>query len=800
MAAEQPVAPIPGWGQMAKGMLPASGEAGPRGGWFGGASRAELEERLTGRALAWIGGLALIAGAVFFVSLAFSRGWIGPEARVILGLAGGLFAFGLGAWLFEQERQRTVAHVLVAVGLGAVSVSLMAATRLYALIPVELGLAAALIVAVLAAALAIRANTQVVAGFGLLAVMAAPPLMGASPDLVTMAFLAAALVGTTAIALFRAWPILPGIAFVLTAPQLASWVVESATNVTAGLVVVTGFWLVNEVAAAGEEVFRRSRVLRPTTATLVVANAAYLVAAGFALLDGSLEVYRGTFLAAVAAAHFIVGGWFLRTEGDRHLFGLLVTGTGLAALTIAVPVQFGAPVVPVAWAAEAVVLTWLWVRRDHVYSAAAAAVIGTLAVAHLVLIELPLPDLGTVVRPDVPFTDPAGLATVFVVAALVVASRIVRRRWERATVLGVGLLVAAYALPFEMVGLAVLVGWAAMSVGGVGFSCRVADGVAERPTIGGQTGPTVFETLESSVWAAGTVAGFAAIGHALANELPLRELGQATLPAVPFVDPGGVAIIVLTAGAIAIAWLDGRTAVRRAAILVAGAVVTYGVTFEVTLAASVVVWAGLSVLYAWLARRVPADEIWWMGTADTLVALGAAVILVELAPPERLIVDAGRTSAVVPFLNGASAAMAALAAALVACARLHPSDRWVPVREAAAAVVLVYLASVGVVDIFQARLGDNVAAEELAKQAQVALSVLWAVIGGTAFAAGVISGRARVREGGLVLLALVSAKVFLVDLAALDVAYRVMSLLALGAILLASAYLFARFRPAHPHV
>ena len=48
-------------------------------------SFADLEARLTGRALAWVGGLALVLGAVFFLSLAFSRGWIGPEMRVLIG-------------------------------------------------------------------------------------------------------------------------------------------------------------------------------------------------------------------------------------------------------------------------------------------------------------------------------------------------------------------------------------------------------------------------------------------------------------------------------------------------------------------------------------------------------------------------------------------------------------------------------------------------------------------------------------------------------------------------------------------
>ena len=50
-------------------------------------SLTEIEARLTGQTLAWVGGLALVLGAIFFLSLAFSRGWIGPEGRVLIGIA-----------------------------------------------------------------------------------------------------------------------------------------------------------------------------------------------------------------------------------------------------------------------------------------------------------------------------------------------------------------------------------------------------------------------------------------------------------------------------------------------------------------------------------------------------------------------------------------------------------------------------------------------------------------------------------------------------------------------------------------
>ena len=84
----------------------------------------------------------------------------------------------------------------------------------------------------------------------------------------------------------------------------------------------------------------------------------------------------------------------MRSEGDRHPFGLLAVGTGLTAVTMAVPVQFGGSAVPIAWAAEATALAWLADRRSHRFSAIAAGVLGALAIAHLFIIEYPLWEIG----------------------------------------------------------------------------------------------------------------------------------------------------------------------------------------------------------------------------------------------------------------------------------------------------------------------------------------------------------------------------------------------------------------------
>ena len=241
-----------------------------------------------------------------------------------------------------ERGNRLLGHVLTPVGLAVISISLVAATRLYGLIPVEVGLGVALLSAIAAAVIAVRAGSQIVAAFGLVAVLLAPPLMGASPDLSTLAFVAVVLIGTTGVALWRSWSWLPPTAFVLAAPQAASWVTGDPEPAI-GLLGLGLFWLLNIVAAGGEAFRRRRDDVSASSATLLLANVAFFIWAGFVLLSGELEVYRGFFLVYLALAQIGVGGYFVVRDGERNLFGLLAIGTGIAALTMAAPIQSARP-------------------------------------------------------------------------------------------------------------------------------------------------------------------------------------------------------------------------------------------------------------------------------------------------------------------------------------------------------------------------------------------------------------------------------------------------------------------------
>ena len=753
------------------------------------ASFAELEELIAGRLLAVVGGVALFLGGLFFLGLAFSRGWIGPEMRVAIGLLAGIGLFCVGGWLLRGPRQ-IVAHVLVAVGLGVFSLAMFAATRLHGFIAPEFGVAAALALAAAAAALAVRYDAQLVAVFGLVAVLAAPPVMGASATLVTLLFIGAALAGTTFVALFRSWRWLPALAFMLAAPQLASYILGDPP-LAIGLVAIGGFWLLNAISAAGEELIVRRFRLHPSSATLLLANAALVVVLGFALLDGDLERWRGTYLLAVAVAHFALAAIFLVREGDRHPFGMLAAGTGIAAVTMAVPIQLGAAWVPLAWASEAVALAWIYAERRHRFAGMAALVLGVLAAAHIVVVEYGLNAVPPAAN-AVPFLNPSGMALGFVVLAAAAATGLLRALHERIAVGATATALVALAVPHELTSIPEVLGLTAIGAAALVVQRAVLGIPLRLPK-----SPTLVTFVERGLYGAATVAGLA-LATAFVEALPVETfVARVTATAIPEAWPfltETAAIAVIVAGAALIVGLANMGRWLPAGVLVAAAVIAYLLPFEVGGALAIVGWSALTVALAVVSR--------WLGPALAvgsrfLAAAAVAATLVVAAPVARLWVDVEDAGAAA-ILNGGVLAAAAVVVMLVALAMVAASERDRRWATYAVGPAMVYLASVMLVDVFAVQVGGAISLEELQKQAQVALSVLWALIGAGATIAGLRIGSAPVRVFGLALLGVVTVKVFVIDLAALDIAYRVLSFVALGVLLLAAAYLYGRMQPRRP--
>jgi len=164
-----------------------------------------FEDVLGGRILAWVGGLAIVVGVVFFLAIAVDRGWIGVEARVALAFLGSTVLLAVGVFLHEWQGRTEAAVAAVASALAALYATLTYATAVEGVAGEEAGLLVAAIVGLAGSAVAVRWGSQLVAALAVLGALAAPVLVDAGTTGLALAFMAVALVAAVAVLLWQRW-------------------------------------------------------------------------------------------------------------------------------------------------------------------------------------------------------------------------------------------------------------------------------------------------------------------------------------------------------------------------------------------------------------------------------------------------------------------------------------------------------------------------------------------------------------------------------------------------------------------
>jgi hypothetical protein len=277
-----------------------------------------------------------------------------------------------------------------------------------------------------------------------------------------------------------------------------------------------------------------------------------------------------------------------------------------------------------------------------------------------------------------------------------------------------------------------------------------------------------------------------AIAHVLAYDAPLDLLESDDADVVAVSTVVAIAVSALGCARLARPEPDGRRialdGVSLAALVFATALALDGTVLVVAL-------AGQAALLAQLCTR-RAEPVAAFGAPLLTLAAAGHVLALE-APPIALrdgVDDLGATALALGAVAGAAARLGpALAIAAPGAARAETL---------AAGAALVYLGSVAIVDAFQPG-GDTIATGldlEERQQGQLLLSVFWSLCGAATVAIGLGRRDMTLRLAGFALLGVAVVKVAVVDLSRLDSVYRVLSLIALGLLLLIAAYAYQRFR------
>jgi uncharacterized membrane protein len=371
----------------------------------------------------------------------------------------------------------------------------------------------------------------------------------------------------------------------------------------------------------------------------------------------------------------------------------------------------------------------------------------------------------------------AALAALYFLASRLVSSRC-NASAAAATLLAVGLGAVAVAVPFAFEGRVVAPVWAAVGFALVALAARGAPS----PVGAGGTGMLLL------------AAGESLFGGRWAHEAGMEPFLNAAFACAVFPGAGLLAGGVLVrrdgkAGAgwtgfllVSGCWLLAGAAAAEAWQSVPPDPAHLEFSPEAPAAAFAVACVLLGAVAAF--RRGPED----LRTFLLIPILGAFVCA-------SLAVFEGTGAEFTPVLRPAFLLGLGTAAAAIAAGAVSPGTGGRILQ----VVALAYVFLLGSGEIFAwgaRRRLDGLTRQEAEFHAQVAASVAWALYAAALLAAGFLLRRSEIRWTAIVLFGVTLAKVLLYDTANLDAAYRILSFLLLGGLLVAASFLYQRRKAA----
>lgn len=322
----------------------------------------DLEQRIGARWATWVGIVVILVAAALFLKWAFDNEYLGPAARVGVGIVGGLVMLGGGLALHRRRDVPYLSEGLSGGGLGCLYLSLFAAHALYGLIGAATAFGSMFVVTLLGALVAVLTGRLSTAVLAVLGGLLTPVLLQVErPDERNLlAYLLVLDVLALLVARFRTWPALTQLAWggsALLLLQTFSRTPE-APHPLARLLLLSALFLIFLAAPVFREraTGRRSQ---PIDLALVVANAAGYFWAVYVTLEATRPGLEGPWAVGLAVLYRLVSSDYGSRVADDPAPVLVHEGIAWTFLTLAVPIVLDVQWVTLAWAVEGVMLLWL---------------------------------------------------------------------------------------------------------------------------------------------------------------------------------------------------------------------------------------------------------------------------------------------------------------------------------------------------------------------------------------------------------------------------------------------------------
>jgi len=348
----------------------------------------DLEKFIGENLLSKIGITVLVLGISFFVKYAIDQNWIKEAGRVIIGLIAGGILIGIAHRI--RNSYRSFSSVLMGGGLTVFYFTIAFAFHQYHLISQTAGFIIMVLITAFAVLLSLYYDRKELAILATIGGFITPFLVSTGQDNYTALFIYLCILnsGLMVLAWFKRWPAINIIALCFTTVIYGGWLIKKmwfdfpvAVPYKDAMLFGALFYL-QFVTMNIINNIRQKKIFNAFDFIVVLSiNFLFYFAAIFILSYWNNGNYNGLFTALLGIFNlFLVLGFKQKKTIDSNFLSLL-TGLALTFISLTAPVQFKGNHVTLFWAAEAVILFWLFQKTRTIQLKIASLIIAVLMLA-----------------------------------------------------------------------------------------------------------------------------------------------------------------------------------------------------------------------------------------------------------------------------------------------------------------------------------------------------------------------------------------------------------------------------------
>jgi uncharacterized membrane protein len=321
-----------------------------------------------------IGIAVLVLGIGFFLKYAIDKDWINEIGRTFIGIVCGGLLIGL-----SYKMRKTFAafsSVLVGGGVSVLYFTITIAFHQYHLISQTLAFILTIFITAFTVLLSLNYNRKELAVIAIVGGFAAPFMVstGDGNVVVLFSYILILNIGMLVLAYYKKWNIVNIICYIATILLYGGWLSYRLTEehpakaAPYGIALVYGtlyyfvFFAMNVINNV-----RNKKSFNAFDICILLSNTFLYYGAGMVILNElSGDTWQGLFTALMAVFNCISAYSLYRNErADRTLIFLLI-GLVLSFVSLTAPIQLHGNYITLFWAAETVLLLWLWQKSGIV--------------------------------------------------------------------------------------------------------------------------------------------------------------------------------------------------------------------------------------------------------------------------------------------------------------------------------------------------------------------------------------------------------------------------------------------------